>query len=71
MVKQVKNMKWVERLQNKTFWLALVSALILLTQQLGLDVFPKNTMEIANTILLIGTILGIIVDPTTPTVYDK
>lgn len=71
MIKEVKNMKWSERLKNKTFWLALVSALILLSQQLGLDLFPSNSMEIANTILLIGTILGIIVDPTTPTVYDK
>ena len=67
------NMKfdWQSRIRNKTFWLALSSAIILLTQQLGLDVFPSNITEIINTILLIATILGIVVDPTTEGISDK
>lgn len=59
------------RLKNKTFWVALASAIVLLTQQLGLDVFPENIMDIVNTVLVICTILGIIVDPTTDGVADS
>ena len=63
-------MNWQARLTNKTFWVALTSAIVLLTQQLGLDVFPANIMDIANTILLIATILGVVVDPTTSGIRD-
>lgn len=62
---------WQSRIRNKTFWLALSSAIILLTQQLGLDIFPSNITEIINTILLIATILGIVVDPTTEGILDE
>lgn len=63
-------MNWSARLRNKTFWLSLVSAILLLTQQLGLNVFPENMLEITNTILLIFTILGVIIDPTTEGITD-
>ena len=59
------------RMKNKAFWVALVSALVLLTQQIGFEIFPPNIMDITNTILTICTILGIFVDPTTPTIWDK
>ena len=62
---------WQSRIRNKAFWLALSSAIILLTQQLGLDIFPSNITEIINTILLIATILGIVVDPTTQGILDE
>lgn len=64
-------LNWSIRLKNRTFWVALASAVVLLAQQLGLDFLPENTMEIVNTILLIGTILGIVVDPTTDGVSDS
>lgn len=63
-------MDWKARFKNKTFWVALMSAIVLLTQQLGLDIFPDNIMEIANTILLIFVILGVIVDPSTQGFLD-
>lgn len=63
-------MKWKERLRNKAFWVSLASAILLLTQQLGFNIFPENSLEIVNTVLLIFTILGVIVDPTTPGVAD-
>lgn len=63
-------MKWETRLRNKTFWLSLASAIILLGQQLGLDLFPANSLEIVNTVLLIFTILGVIIDPTTEGILD-
>lgn len=59
------------RMKHKEFWVALVSALMLLAQQLGLQVFPDNTMDILNTILLILTIFGVFLDPTTEGVGDS
>lgn len=64
-------MNWKARLRNKTFWVALTSAIVLLTQQLGLNFFPENIGEIMNTVLLIFTILGVIVDPTTSGISDN
>ena len=64
-------MNWKSRIRNKTFWVALTSAIVLLTQQLGLNIFPDNIGDIINTLLLIFTILGVIVDPTTPSILDE
>ena len=64
-------MNWKPRIRNKTFWVALTSAIVLLTQQLGLNFFPENIGEIMNTVLLIFTILGVIVDPTTSGISDN
>ena len=63
-------MDWKSRLRNKTFWVSLTAAIVLLVQQLGLDIFPKNISDIVNTILLIATILGVIVDPSTSGIKD-
>ena len=64
-------MKWDARFRNKAFWISLASAVILLVQQLGLDIFPNNAMEIVNTLLSIFVILGVVVDPTTPGISDS
>ena len=64
-------MDWKARLKNKTFWVSLTAAMVLLSQQLGLNIFPKNIADIVNTILLIATILGVIVDPSTEGISDK
>ena len=63
-------MDWKARFRNKTFWLALISAIVLLTQQLGLEVFPDNIMDIANTALFILVILGVVADPSTQGLLD-
>ena len=63
-------MNWKARFKNKTFWVALMSAIVVLTQQLGLDIFPDNIMEIVNTVLMILVILGVVVNPTTEGVTD-
>lgn len=57
-----KNDKWFNRLHSKTFWVALTSAIVLLAQQLGLNIFPENIADIVNTVLLIATILGVVSD---------
>jgi phi LC3 family holin len=59
------------RLRNKTFLVSLFSAILLLCQQLGLKVFPENVSEIFNTVLVILTILGVVIDPTTEGIKDK
>lgn len=64
-------MNWKQRFRNKTFLIALISALVLLAQQLGLNIFPENIMDIANTVLYILTLLGIVLDPTTDGITDK
>ena len=63
-------MNWKKRLTNKTFWVALVSVVVLLCQQLGFNIFPDNWADILNSILSILTILGIIIDPTTSGITD-
>ena len=62
---------WKARLTNKTFWVAIVSAIVLLTQQLGYNIFPNNWNDILNTILTICIILGIVVDTSTTGIADK
>ncbi|MCM8710554.1 phage holin [Clostridium sp. SYSU_GA19001] len=58
------------RLRNKTFLVSLFSAVLLLCQQLGVNIFPDNAADIFNTILVILTILGVVIDPTTPGISD-
>ena len=65
------NINWKARLTNRTFWMAIVSSMVLLTQQLGCNIFPSNWSDILNTVLTIFTILGIIVDPSTVGISDK
>jgi phi LC3 family holin len=63
---------WKKRFSNKTFLISFSSAIILLLQQLGLgDFIPANMLEIINTVLLILTMLGVVIDPATPGLGDK
>lgn len=62
---------WSLRLQSKFFWVALISLIVLLTQQLGFDIFPKNWEEVLNTVLSILILLGVINDPTTSGISDS
>lgn len=65
------NINWKARLTNKAFWISIVSAIVLLTQQLGLNIFPDNWSDLLNTILTIFILLGIVVDPSTTGISDK
>jgi phi LC3 family holin len=58
------------RLRNKTFWVSMASAIVLLTQQLGLNIFPSNWSDILNSVLGIFILLGIIIDPSTEGISD-
>lgn len=65
------NIDLKSRLKNKVFWVAIVSAIALLVQQLGLNILPSNYSEIVNSVLTVLTIMGIIVDPSTPGLSDQ
>lgn len=59
------------RLKNKSFWVAMASAIAILVQQLGLNIVPANYTEIVNTVLIILTMLGIVVDTSTTGISDQ
>lgn len=59
------------RLQHKSFWVALVGLVFLLSQQLGVKIFPDNIADITNTVLAIGVLVGVINDPTTAGLGDS
>ncbi|WP_297429765.1 phage holin [Clostridium sp.] len=60
------------RFRNKAFILSMVGAIVLLIQQLGFkDIIPSNYAEIVNSILSILTMLGIIIDTSTPGISDN
>lgn len=59
------------RLKNKAFWVSIASAIALLVQQLGLNIIPNNYSEIINAVLTILTMLGIVVDTSTPGLKDQ
>lgn len=69
------NINLKSRLENKAFWVSLISAIILLLQQVGLttlaNYIPANYADIINTIFVIATILGIAVDTSTPGISDQ
>ena len=65
---------WKARLTNKTWWVSIIGALVLLSQQLGLDLsqyIPQNYVDIINTVFLILTLLGITVDTSTNGISDN
>jgi phi LC3 family holin len=70
---------WTVRLKNKTFWLALVPAVLLLIQvvaavfgiDLKLDGLGDKLLAVVNALFAVLTILGIVTDPTTAGVSDS
>lgn len=70
---------WKVRLKNKSFWLALIPALLLLIQQvcamfgLTLDLVPiqEQLLGIVGTVFTLLALFGIVNDPTTTGVSDS
>ena len=58
------------RLRNKYFWVSMLSLVVLLLDQLGIEL-PIDINEIGGTILSIAVLLGIIVDNGSEGFSDK
>lgn len=72
-------MDWKTRIKNKTFWLALVPAILLLAQvvavpfgyKFNIDQVNKQLLDIINAAFGVLTIIGVVADPTTSGITDK
>ena len=70
---------WKVRIKNKTFWLSLIPALLLLAQALGavfglsldLSAVGGKLLTVVNTLFAVLSILGVVTDPTTAGVSDS
>lgn len=75
----MSNPNWTVRLKNKTFWLALIPAVLLLVQvvaavfgyTLDLGDLGNKLLEVVNALFAVLAILGIVTDPTTAGVTDS
>ena len=67
------NIDWKARLKNKTWWVTIVTTLILLGKQFGFDLtqwIPSNYADIVNTIFILLALVGITVDTSTEGISD-
>lgn len=70
---------WKVRIKNKTFWLALIPAVLLLVQvvaavfgyTLDLGELGNKLLAVVNALFAVLTILGVVTDPTTTGVSDS
>ena len=70
---------WTVRIKNKTFWLSLIPAVLLLVQvvaavfgyTLDLDPLGDKLLAVVNALFAVLAILGIVTDPTTKGVSDS
>lgn len=70
---------WKVRLKNKSFWLSLIPALLLLIQviaavfgfELDLGDIGNKLLDVVNALFAVLAILGIVTDPTTAGVGDS
>ncbi|EME7165524.1 phage holin [Enterococcus faecium] len=75
----MKNINWKVRMKNKSFWLAVVPAALLLAQVIAvpfgynfeIDVINKQLLDIINAAFAFLSILGVVTDPTTKGVSDS
>lgn len=70
---------WKVRLKNKTFWVALIPALLLLVQAVGsvfgftldLSAVGDKLLTVVNALFAVLAILGVVADPTTAGIGDS
>lgn len=73
------NINWTVRFRNKSFWLSLIPALLLLIQvvaavfgyTLDLGELGDKLLAVVNALFAVLAILGIVTDPTTKGVSDS
>ena len=70
---------WKVRIKNKSFWLALIPAVLLVVQvfaalfgfELATDALEVKLLACANAVFALLTVLGIVTDPTTDGIADS
>lgn len=70
---------WFVRLKNKSFWLAIIPAVLLLIQavadvvgfQLDFGDISDKLIAVVNAVFVVLSILGIVTDPTTAGIGDS
>lgn len=75
----MKNINWTVRIKNKTFWLAVIPALLLLVQTvaavfgytLDLGDIGNKLIAVVNAVFGVLVILGVVNDPTTAGMSDS
>ena len=75
----MKNINWLVRIKNKTFWLTLIPAVLLLVQvvaapfgyQWDFGVLNEPLAAIVNAVFSVLVILGVVNDPTTAGTTDS
>lgn len=73
------NINWTVRFRNKSFWLSLIPAVLLLVQvvaavfgyTLDLGDLGNKLLAVVNALFAVLTILGVVTDPTTAGVSDS
>lgn len=73
------NINWTVRFRNKSFWLSLIPAVLLLIQvvaavfgyTLDLGDLGNKLLAVVNAVFAVLTILGVVTDPTTAGVSDS
>ena len=75
----MNRINWKVRIANKTFWLSLIPAALLLVQvvasvfgfTLDLGELGNKLLEVVNALFAVLAILGVVTDPTTAGVADS
>lgn len=75
----MRKINWKVRMGNKTFWMALIPATLLLVQavagvfgySLNLNELGEKVLMVVNTLFAVLTILGVVNDPTTEGIVDS
>lgn len=72
-------MNWKDRIKNKTFWITLIPAVLLLVQVIAVPLgynfeisgLNDQLLAIVNAAFAVLSILGIVIDPTVAGIKDK
>lgn len=75
----MKNINWLVRVKNKTFWVALIPAVLLLIQvvaavfniEIELGDLGNKLLDVVNAVFALLVILGVVTDPTTQGITDS
>jgi phi LC3 family holin len=75
----MKNINWLVRIKNKTFWITAIPAVLLLIQvvanvfghTIDLGDLGNKLLDVVNAVFSVLVILGIVNDPTTAGITDS